>query len=104
MKELTRYVKQAIGSLWLLSVESKRAGYKRIEMAWRIGQDSGFTVRAMRTLQARGLVEPVCDVSVELVETGQCQCGCDLWRITEKGRQYAASLPLVFPKGKSHAP
>lgn len=93
---LTRAQKQALVSLVLLSRQSRVAGFKR----WDIGQFakndcSSYPMGTMRALQRRGFAEPVSDEAVSLVESGQCRCGCDLWRPTKLGDEVVSSMKVV---------
>ena len=96
MKQLTLPQKKAIVALVMLAKQSRRAGFSR----WELGRASkhscsSYPTKTMRSLQRAGLCEPVCNTALELVETGQCRCGCDLWKPSDKGKEYVGSLKVV---------
>lgn len=101
-KELTKPQLRALVALHLLSQQSKADCFSR----WQIGQVakhdcSSFPIKTMRALWSRGLVEPLEDLAVTLVESGRCRCGCDVWRITADGTAEAAKHKTVGRRPKT---
>lgn len=98
MKKITKPQQRAVCALLILHTEApKVAAFSRYDMG-RVSKGLGcsYPVSTMRRLWAAGYVEPLEDLAVELVETGRCRCGCDLWKITDKGREYCGSLDVRF--------
>ena len=50
----------------------------------------------MKILQEANLVVPEHELAVSLVESEQCRCGCDAWKITEVGKSVVEKLNVVF--------
>lgn len=59
------------------------------------GDCQGYPVKTMRALQRMGLVEPDHEILVEAVESGQCRCGCDRWRLTDEGVRAGSEMNIV---------
>ncbi len=92
-KSLTKPQTRALVALVLLSQESRRAGYMRREIRLRSDWSlASFPTRTMRALQRLGYVRPLCDTALQLVESGACRCGCDMWQATDEGKAYVSTL------------
>jgi len=97
--DLTKPQQKALVSLLILRSKSRAAGFSRWAMGRISRQDFGsYPIKTLRALQRNGFVRPVNDEAVELVETGECRCGCDLWFATVQGHAHVLELNVVVPR------
>lgn len=54
----------------------------------------GLQFNHLRALQEAGLVTPDIPESAELVDSGRCTCGCDMWFPTKLGIDLAATFKV----------
>ena len=102
--KLTKPQRTALAALAQLHLYSRAAGFKR----WDIGRIaksscSSYPLATMTALWRLGFAAPLSDETVELVRSGQCRCGCDLWRITADGEAALGSMRVVVLHGEGGA-
>lgn len=57
----------------------------------------GIQSRTMRSLAKKGMAEPESADAVRLVAAGICTCGCDRWRLSAGGREWASAQNIRVP-------
>ena len=103
--KLTKPQLSALVALVRLRDDSRanNAAFSRHQMAQLSrGDGNSYPVKTLRSLYSRGLVAPVSDEALELVETGRCRCGCDLWYPTERGIGHVAHLNVSWPEDRKY--
>lgn len=91
---------KALAGLRLLHNKSRRDVYFNRVTIGAMAKHSfqSFKVATMRRLQKHGLVETLSDERVSMVESGECRCGCDQWRLTEAGFARTDQMNIVHAK------
>lgn len=95
---MTEPQKKALCATYILHKEVRHSGFSRYQIgSVARGSPQGYPLMTMYALWREGLVEPVDDHAAHLVETKQCSCGCDRWRITSKGIELVSGWNIRMP-------